>query len=1498
MHEIAQTIQRGSTQETSSLDTLLLVSKYTASRNALAALLRDEQRASKFMTHLLQQRYAWSEATDVVGGMDSKEVKERKKRNEQLDALLSQLQDLPVSPVVLQCYSSCLAASQRMPVVKEKTFQHYFDWLKAVLTRRAGDNPATDTGTAPSGRRAPPLGRSDGAHGTQCLAAVTEHFTDIQTLLVKGLTDVWSVIRKQCAAKLAGFAEHLPMALLQQLFRSLVETCKGPGSSWQEVEGALLGMNAIIRKFTWEALRGDDPDAGPPAAFLPLSPQGEAPGAPVAIPKALRAATPPATHVPHSMPAAPAPRPFSTKTARFRPQAESPVLSTSLGASADLSFARDPSHPGPPDLSLMSPPHVPRRRAFSDPWLQETGSKRRRAEKEMRKEVRSLKLLWFASEGERFDEDVMEARPVPATPCTSDVREGSMRYLRFGAHKFAYLPAYISDGLLPVLYKRLAHPQLSVREITSRVICNLLSRTRFSETIDCFKQSVRHLRRLQPIPPPSDPATPSTGTGLPARTSSSSSSLSTVGSYPHLPHLSRMPLLGAAEAEGFVKLVFMLIRKLPVDYLTDNWDKYAHVLDAYLAHPACTVRQVTSQIYYVLVMKDLDDQYMQLSHKVLTALVGDWDARGPASPTLPAAPPTSPAALRVDADAGPCQAMPAGAWQWQEGRLLAYELILEYLVDQHISITFRPPDQSPQRATPLRRTESGVASPFSRRATQSPESMMLWNKGPVAVGAQVSPGAIHPFSKRQSYCTLRQFMLPSKRLFCEPDQAEAASTIDRLHNWIDLTHAHARRSSSIDFLAFSESSSMGRTRPAREGVEGPLRTMLLQSLECGTQEQWELQRMAQQVVPLCVEVIFYYNVEILIAAIQDFLGGGGEGDASGVLQGCILLKHTTWKAVVVDYCVSNFLDPEGRSLWGGYTSDALVHAQKMVQQFRAAFVSLLSTVLKLCLGSTSPEVLLHTFEILIISSSYLNLFETEISASECSILSDPLLARGLRRGTLSGASGAEGPAEGGDAAPEAEDDPQALSWRESKPPPLDDDLRCMRSGPDLASPPHPGALSPSPQRAPRPDGFYIKMVLGCMLRTLEAGGEGPPRARQPQLSQMVQEMAKLFPDLVLQCTLPELMVLLPVVTACLPMRDEVHVQNQLLEALHRVFLFLQAHVEGTIAVWGGGAPEAPPSFTPFAFISDPTLSIPTITDTAVHATSQAMLQMALQTRHKLVTHGAGAAPVHHQPAADRRTPVVLSPDMASLCASDETIGWTQSSSSSSNGPESEGCGALPPLRYSYREQLPVPALPDLRPDDGPEVVVRSPNVGSPPLLPVGELQQQCERTLQQLCTLMRRKTLEMSITSRVMRVLRSMFMVLGDLRCLPAVLDCFGARITAERPAALQAGAGAAEPAGDAGDDSDSDWDDSDDSGDWDGGGGEFEALADELTEFVVELQAYFEGPFGRGASEDARAARAYLGLEAAPAAACTFKAAMELTGEQRLVLDWLCARAGGKWST
>jgi len=176
---------------------------------------------------------------------------------------------------------------------------------------------------------------------------------------------------------------------------------------------------------------------------------------------------------------------------------------------------------------------------------------------------------------------------------------------------------------LEVLFQRLAHEQLTVRESSIKAFASLLSRSDEATTISTLMQTLESLK---------------SGAGH--------------GEI----QLGEVRLLSAGQAEGALGLGLTILKQIPADLLTLHWRACVDTLDKYLAHPASTVRQTTSTIF--------------------ECVAGRVTSTGSMLPTVMGV-------LTKGCDNSSSDQRLT--WEWREGRLLAFELILRRLVRGHLA---------------------------------------------------------------------------------------------------------------------------------------------------------------------------------------------------------------------------------------------------------------------------------------------------------------------------------------------------------------------------------------------------------------------------------------------------------------------------------------------------------------------------------------------------------------------------------------------------------------------------------------------------------------------------------------------------------------------------------------------------------------------------------------------------------------------------------------------
>ncbi|KAK3746389.1 hypothetical protein QZH41_018199, partial [Actinostola sp. cb2023] len=137
--------------------------------------------------------------------------------NEFLDEQLRWFSSQPLTIELLESLKYAVAQAHSMPVVRNHTCVHILDWLKT---------------------------RSDNGFSQQV-------FPLIKALILSGITDVWSAIRNSCVARLAQTLGCFTLDQAHIFYGELIQICQAKESSWQAIEGAVMGMTTLVRRFNW-----------------------------------------------------------------------------------------------------------------------------------------------------------------------------------------------------------------------------------------------------------------------------------------------------------------------------------------------------------------------------------------------------------------------------------------------------------------------------------------------------------------------------------------------------------------------------------------------------------------------------------------------------------------------------------------------------------------------------------------------------------------------------------------------------------------------------------------------------------------------------------------------------------------------------------------------------------------------------------------------------------------------------------------------------------------------------------------------------------------------------------------------------------------------------------------------------------------------------------------------------------------------------------------------
>ncbi len=308
--------------------------------------------------------------------------------------------------------------------------------------------------------------------------------------------------------------------------------------------------------------------------------------------------------------------------------------------------------------------------------------------------------------------------------CTGTENDALVKQrLRFGSQDLEALPSFITEHLKPLLFGALAHGQLSVRENAAKAFSAYLSRSPLHETQVCLAEVIGKLQSAAcPQGHLADAYSASLRCG-------SAGAAAQGGGGDSRGRCGR--LVEAFEAQGLLSLAIDLLERLPSRLILQQWDSLIDTFSLYLSHSASTVRQACSTLFLKFMAKR-DQGSASLQRLVLQglstpsnipqepstvtgdAVLGggmppgcnsdDWMVQSSPMRKSPAHAPVahSHAAAGADDDADGAEQ----TWEDREGRLLAYELVLGFLVEDHTLNVFKSDPRllspiSPKKLSPV-----------------------------------------------------------------------------------------------------------------------------------------------------------------------------------------------------------------------------------------------------------------------------------------------------------------------------------------------------------------------------------------------------------------------------------------------------------------------------------------------------------------------------------------------------------------------------------------------------------------------------------------------------------------------------------------------------------------------------------------------------------------------------------------------------------------------------
>jgi hypothetical protein len=753
-----------------------------------------------------------SSAMSPSNNSNNQTATKKRALNTAADKVISLLRDVPPNDKVLGAIKHCIAVTKK-PVVRKQLFIHLYEWFKSwanykrsVLAAAIADGPV-DGG-----------GGDDPVYSETCYAAIRE-------MVVDSVTDIWSAIRKNAAVRLYSVVDLFPMAHVEELFKALVGICVDQGrakaSSWQAKEGALLGITAIVKKF-----RRVVPDSvarapGPARPAQQCGSESSGGGSPALTSSSL----------------SPVP---SDGGGSDRSPVESPTAAASPPAKHETLAARRRKK-SPARLSLANLSLDP----AVDAQLSPTGA------------AQSFNMVTPLSRGgglpfgDRPPGAVPgpppEAKPTPDSPSSGATLTFGRDFVCVGG-----LPEFIEREMRRVTYTNLGHQQLSVRENATKAFAAFLSRSPSRQTLNAFSDVIAKLAAVPIVDcQAGDQAADAVG------------------------------VVDPYLAEGLLSLCVILakLRMVPEYYLARHWRRIFGTLNKYLGHSASTVRQMSSTVFKHLAFKGSrtwgsggtggQEQNVTLLLMVLKGLVLSWEVGAEPS---------------------------AMSWQSREGRLLTYELVIDYLLTNHSNYMATDPSRKVQRrvssppsfAPPA---EGGdlvdlfdVAKIHGVGPRSSTTSSEFAGRGEGGGGGSPVAAPVTPIRPSHAARVGRAQPSPANSI-PSPSPSPSADP------WVSPAHHHYRGSGPAaggvhtpgggDGGALTGSDRKRRPEPrsllmvlmnGEQDAAGPstgatlkayLQQMLVQTKECLADDQFELRRMADQVLPGLVKVFCWLDTGML-----------------------------------------------------------------------------------------------------------------------------------------------------------------------------------------------------------------------------------------------------------------------------------------------------------------------------------------------------------------------------------------------------------------------------------------------------------------------------------------------------------------------------------------------------------------------------------------------------------------------------------------------------------
>ena len=507
--------------------------------------------------------------------------------------------------------------------------------------------------------------------------------------------------------------------------------------------------------------------------------------------------------------------------------------------------------------------------------------------------------------------------------------------------RFAGLPTFITDSIAEALFVSLSHEQLSVREHAVLAFAAYLSRCSAALMRETMLDVLRRLNTTAPSSPDTRGPHCVKRTCVMVRKTEGGEEVVLLGDY---------------EAEGLLSVCESLVPLLDDIFSLSNWVHISEVLRPYLCHPASTVRQKTSSILNRMLSTSfatstaVDASLLRpavLMRVLLQSLVGEWqihewgphllnpqqsstvltsssmdrlvtDVEAPVHMSIPPSFPDSTPSLEctrkppsaIDGSRGDNTSSTTRpvvfSWEWREGRLLTYELLLERLGGKltsflHGNVTTSSsscsssnPDNFPTPTLPL---AAGLSALSIQVETSSPlipccfQHTSKWSPLFVPVPASQFPSEEHRYPPTLAASVALSLGEQQDRNGMSFSVLEA-----HIHNSASLPPTCEQVSTLVKSLAvprrclpcaFSELEKTYSFPPIRN----LLFDMLRHTFVCTFEVRWELRRMADQIWPQLSRTLIMFDTQFVSSVCESGMRSDSTSDQTLsilLLKNCML----------------------------------------------------------------------------------------------------------------------------------------------------------------------------------------------------------------------------------------------------------------------------------------------------------------------------------------------------------------------------------------------------------------------------------------------------------------------------------------------------------------------------------------------------------------------------------------------------------------------------------